>query len=278
MALLRLVAPIAIEDDPAVAAARGLAPSWDGLVRLARARDAAARQRFGIGAMELFHALHGTRDTVADLTSSEALGAVVEGWQDPGLVVDTTSAQEAWNVIAAQLGIAGSVRIERAAAARPRTFVVEPGREVIVVVSAQLDTAVARFELLHELGHAAAALVLDAGVPRVIDEGAAAYVARLMESPSWLPPRWTSDLAVQARHRRNAIAAALDSIERALPELLRVVGQSPPWGLWHDPGAQASYVAAELIADRLHRELGPNPACGEFARALRAERERIDRG
>lgn len=276
LAVLRVVGPIAIEDEPSVAAARRLAPSWEGLVHLAQARDGAARARFGVGAIELLHALHGTREPFATTNANTAVGEVVDGWQVPGPALDANDAQHAWDVVAAQLGLRGAVRIEAAVGARPRTFVVKPGREAIVVASAKLDTPAARFELLHELGHAAAALALDAGVPRVIDEGAAAYVARLMEPPSWLSSRWTSDLAAPARHRRTAIAVALDDIERALPDLPHVTGAAPPLALWHDPGAQASYVMAEAIADRLQRELGPTPARGAFARVLRAERDQID--
>src|SRR6266581_4354542 len=58
-ALLRLVAPIAIEDDPAVARARAEPPSWPGLAALAAARDAVAQRRFGCGAIEWLHRLHG---------------------------------------------------------------------------------------------------------------------------------------------------------------------------------------------------------------------------
>src|SRR5690349_14684127 len=47
LALLRLVAPLVIEDDPVVAAARAKPPSWPGLQELARARDAAAQAKFG---------------------------------------------------------------------------------------------------------------------------------------------------------------------------------------------------------------------------------------
>jgi hypothetical protein len=55
------------------------------------------------------------------------------------------------------------------------------------------------------------------------------------------------------------------------------VGAAPPRALWHDPGAQAAYVAAEAIADRLQRDLGSNPPRGQLARVLGFERARIDR-
>ncbi|MEP6863834.1 MAG: hypothetical protein ABJE66_24620, partial [Deltaproteobacteria bacterium] len=160
---------------------------------------------------------------------------------------------------------------------RPRTFVIEPKREIVVVVPDIIDTPATRFAVLHELGHAAAALVLAAGIPRVVDEAAASYIARLAEPASWLPPRWISDLAAAARLRRTALAAMLDDVERLLPELPQLPGKAPPWALWHDPGSQAAYVAAEAIAERFRQDLGGNPPRGQFARALAAERDRIDR-
>jgi hypothetical protein len=55
-----------------------------------------------------------------------------------------------------------------------------------------------------------------------------------------------------------------------------VPSAKPPWALWHDPGAQSAYVAAEALADRLRSYLGPNPPRGQFVRALELERARID--
>jgi hypothetical protein len=68
----------------------------------------------------------------------------------------------------------------------------------------------------------------------------------------------------------------LDEIERGLPALHDTPGAAPPWALWHDPGAQAAYVEAEVIADRLVHDLGVNPPRGQLARALAAERDRVD--
>src|SRR2546423_950884 len=71
---------------------------------------------------------------------------------------------------------------------------------------------------------------------------------------TWLPARGTGGLAPAARARRLASAQLLDAIERAaisiagLPAALPAV---PPAALFDDPGAQAAYVAAEAIADRL---------------------------
>ena len=111
----------------------------------------------------------------------------------------------------------------------------------------------------------------------------------LAEPPSCLPPRWTSDLAGEARARRTRLAAALDRVERALPDggadrggvarALAALGdpETPAWALWHDPGTQAAYVAADTIASRLRRDLGTSPPRGQLVAALVAERDRIDR-
>jgi hypothetical protein len=278
LALLRLAAPLAIESDVEVARARAATPSWDGLTVLAAARAAVARARFGTGAIELAHRLHGV-DAVAAEGEPPEPGRALEHWQRRDGAVDPAAIDDVWQAIAARLGIAGAVRVDRASSPdiKPRTFVIEPRREVIVVVPAELGTPAARFAVLHELGHAAAALALPAGVPRVLDEAVASYIARLAEPPSWLPARWTSEHALPARHRRGAIATALDWIERALPDVRAPVGAAPPRALWHDPGAQAAYVAAEAIADRLQRDLGSNPPRGQLARVLGFERARIDR-
>ncbi len=274
LALLRLVAPIMIEGDPRVVEARNEPPTWEGLARLAAARDAAARQRFGRGAIELAHVLHGV---AAERVEMGAPGPAIEGWQVRGTPIDHAAILDVWNALASRFDIAGQVRIDRADKAQPRAFVIEPKVEVVVVVPSVIDTPAARFAVLHELGHAIVALALPAGTPRVLDEAAASYIARLAEPPSWLPPRWPSELAGAARRRRTAIAVMLDEIERALPEVADVPGPMPPWALWHDPGAQAAYVQAEVIADRLRSDLGPNPPRGQLVRALELERDRIDR-
>ena len=271
LAVLRIVAPVAIESDPAVAAARAEPPSWPGLVSLARARDAIARKIFECSAIELMHHVHGITGAADD---HDVPGPPIASWHDRDAApLDNAAILDAWNAIAMRLGVAGAVRVDRAnaAATHPRTFVVEPGREVIVVVPAAIASPAARFAVLHELGHAAAALVSPLGLARAIDEGAASFVARLAEAPSWLPPRWTCVLGAAARSRRVAIAATLDDIERLLPDLPQIPSTSaaPPSALWHDPGAQAAYVQAERVADRLRRDLGPNPPRGQFARALR---------
>ena len=273
VALLRLLVPLAIENDPAVTAVRAQPPTWDGLSALTEARNLMSRERFGMDAIALIHRLHGTPDPVVEI---DAPGPMIAGWLDRGHAIDAVAIDDVWHAIATRFGLAGSVRIDRSATASPRTFVIEPLREVIVVVPQVIDSALARYTVLHELGHAAIALVQPPGIPRVLDEACASYIARLGEPPSWLPSRWVCELAVEARLRRFALAVMLDEVERSLPELPQLPGRIPPLALWTDPGAQASYVAAEAIAERLRKELGANPQPGQFARALAAERDRID--
>lgn len=273
LALLRLVAPLVIEDDPAVVVARAMPPTWQHLATLAAQRDAAARARFGLSSIQLAHRLHGVNGARHDLG---APGPAIEGWHERDFAIDHTGIIDAWQAIAARTGVTGTVRVDRSKKAHPRAFVIEPKVEVVIVVPEVIDTPAARFAVLHELGHAVAALALPAGVPRVVDEAAASYIARLAEPPSWLPPRWPSELAAAARRRRTALAAMLDEIERGLPALADTPSNAPPWALWHDPGSQGAYVEAEVIADRLAKDLGPNPPRGQLVRALAAERDRVD--
>jgi len=277
LALLRMVAPIAIEADPAVAAARAAPVSWDALAVLAAARRDAAVARWGRGAIELLHALHGTTGSAAP-GALAALPPAVAGWfTADGDPVGDREIEHVWAAIRARHGVVGIARLYRAAGP-PRTFVVEPGREVIVALPAQVASPAARFAVLHELGHAAAALALAAGIPRVVDEAAAAYVARAIEQPD---DAWHSKAAVPARARRLLLARTLDRLERqieqAAPALADRPAALPPWALWHAPGVQAAYVAAEALADALDRAIGPAPAPGALADALRDHRAPIDR-
>jgi hypothetical protein len=142
------------------------------------------------------------------------------------------------------------------------------------VIPAQITTPAERFTVLHELGHVLAALALSAGVPRIVDEAAAAYVARAIEREG---DPWFSPVAAEARARRGALARVLDRSERAFPATLDRPAERPPWALWHDPGAQAAYAGAEAIADAIEDRVGPTPAPGAVAAALAAQREQIDR-
>jgi hypothetical protein len=272
LALLRLVAPLVIENDPAVFAARSQPVTWPNMQRLAEARDAVARKVFGASSIELLHRLHG----VATTNRIDPPGAPIDGWHAADVTLDQAAIDDVWQQIATRAGVSGALRIERSGKVAPRAFVVEPKREVVIVIPDVVSSPAARFAVLHELGHAVVALAMRPGVPRVVDEAAASYVARLVEPPSWLPPKWPSELAVPARTRRLALAAMLDDVERRLPDLRDPPGTAPTWSLWNDPGAQAAYVVAEDMADRLRTELGPNPPRGQLVRALIAERDRVD--
>lgn len=286
LALLRLVAPLAIEADAGVAAARAAPPSWAALTALAAARRAAARLRLGRDALEVLHRLHGAPAAAID-GDAALLPPPVAAWSVPdGVAVDDRVIERGWRALSARHGVTGTVHIERTVRGRPRTFVVEPAREVIVVVPAQLATPADRFAVLHELGHAVAALALPAGIPRVIDEAVAAYVARGIERPG--DAAWYSPAAGGARARRGLVARRLDQIERQIERRIEhssaggdaaapQIAERPPWALWHDPGAQAAYVAAEALADELDRAIGAAPGPGALAGALAGHRAAIDR-
>jgi hypothetical protein len=292
LALLRLATPVAIEADPAVAAARSAAPTWAGLSALAAARDAAAMARSGRRAIDVLHRLHGSAVDLATLPvgerspgpaaadrESDGVPPPVPGWFEPdGVAVDDRAIARAWDELRARHGVAGALQLDRTSTsgARPRAFVIEPGREVVLAIPAQVATPAARFAVLHELGHAVAALALPAGLPRVVDEAAAAFVARAIERDA---EPWYSALAGAARARRRRLAQVLDRIERALPAppAAPVISERPPWALWHDPGAQAAYVAAEWLADAIEQAIGASPAPGALAAGLTAWSTAIDR-
>ena len=242
LALVRLIAPVAIDDDHRVLAARGAEPTWDAYDRLVAARDVVARECFARPYLEVVHRLHGTPDLSGDAPWPDPIA----GWTEPDGA--RVSIAKAWQVIATRYAIGAGVSIVHADT-RPRAFVVEPRREVIVVVASELRAPADRFAALHELGHAVVAMLVGI-VPRVVDEAAASYVARLVETDRI--PGWFSPLAAAARTRRVALARALDAIERGTGARET---ERPPWALWHDAGAQATYVAAESIADGLGENL-----------------------
>jgi hypothetical protein len=278
LALLRLAVPVVVESEPAVARARAAAPSWTGLAVLAAAREAASRARFGLGFVELAHALHGAPPAgPGPFAGAPPVGPGPReayeppaGWTAPDPAVGAIGPAEieaVWRELARRHGAAGRLQLLASAAARPRAFIVEPGREVIAVVPARVETPAARFAVLHELGHALAGLAAPSALPRAVDEAAASYAARAMEAPAH---PWHSALAAPARARRRALAAILDGIERAGGPVPSDAAR-PPWALWHDPGAQASYVRAEELA-----EAWVEGGEAAFARGLAGEAAAID--
>ena len=137
LAMLRLVAPLMIEDEPTVTAARGEAPSWDGLARLAAARNTVAQTRFGRSALEVMHRLSGVNP---ERIEHDAPGPAIEGWQTPGVALDHSAIVDVWNALASRFGITGQVRIDRSATGRPRAFVIDPKVEVVIVVPSAMYT------------------------------------------------------------------------------------------------------------------------------------------
>lgn len=249
--LLRLVGPVALAAAPAVLAAHAVAepaPTWSDLAALVRAREVAAQVLFGQSALAAMHAWHGVTEHAS--APDPTWPAPLAGW----LADSATPAPPIaplWSQLAALHGIAAPApRISLVPAAYPRCFVIDPPREIQVVL-ASLASPAARFAAVHELGHVIASRLSPTPLPRVVDEAVAAYVARGVEHPGALPPGWYSPLATEARARRLAIAVQLAAIERAAPNIGRFPTDRPPWALWHDPGAQAAYVEAESIADRI---------------------------
>lgn len=204
---------------------------WDELAALAQRRNAAARQRFGVDFLALAHDVYevgaielhptGPARTPPIGAAPVTVDGVVTLWRElselppPAIVV---------------------------ADARPRTFAVRPG-EAIVVVRADA-TVTAWSQVAHELGHAWVAIAgLD--LPRTLDEAVAIAASRLYER--------REPAAARAHDRQETVAHALAAIERDLyadpPHTPPADDRgerlaSPPWALWHDPGAQAAYAAA----------------------------------
>lgn len=262
--LARLVGPSLIEADPSVMRARSVSDrTWPALLALASARDAACRSIVGQPFLETMHVWLGVRATPGTPAAAKphydprlpALDAVppkVAGWDEPDGEPATTL-EALVTYLSREEPLARPIGILRTDA-RPRAFIIEPRREVIVVVPRSFATPRARFEALHELGHAFHALAAKSPPPRVLDEAMAALFARRQEDAAHLPPGWASPLAAPARARRRALAVALAHAEASvargvLPSPLPT--ERPPWALWHDPGAQAVYVAAEATADKL---------------------------
>ncbi|MBL0213139.1 MAG: hypothetical protein IPQ07_04600 [Myxococcales bacterium] len=253
IALLRVVAPIVIERDAGVSAARAAAPTWATYEALVAARDAVANARFGRPARSVLQLLHG-----ADDPDPAELPGPLEGWsadEDRAFDVD-----EIWRTLVERHRVPGELTIVRAEV-RPRAFVVVPGREVHVVVPPRATSRAARFAVMHELGHGVGNLLVGGGLPRVLDEAVASLIARDLEH--------AVPIATRARARRVQLARALAAVERGEVSGTAIAGV-PPWALWHDPAAQAAYVAAEVIADRL-------AVAPDLGRAVADERARIDR-
>lgn len=211
---------------------------WDELRALAGRRNAAARARWGTDFLALAHDVYEVgaielRDTGPARTPP--IGAEAGAVTRDGILA-------LWRELTELAPPAIVV-----ADARPRTFAVRPGEAIVVV---RADATVAAWSAVaHELGHAWVAIA-GLELPRTLDEAVAITASRILER------REPAAARVHARH--ETLAHALAAIERDLygtsPACpLPVAGcqspvqetlLSPPWALWHDPGAQAAYVAA----------------------------------
>jgi len=251
----------AVEADARVIVARAAAPSWDGLRALTSARAAAAR-----GALA---AIVREAAGVRDRFEGAAVPPSVAGYRDDVMpAIDPRSLARIANVLGELHGVA----IDRGAArfaigAEARTFVVEPGRDVRVVVRG--GASLARWsEALHEVGHALVGLASASRPSRADDEGTATWIARHVERAAFVRDVIGADpalaaIARAARARQVAQRAQLAAFEDALldgrgpsvPEVGVTLARPTP-ALWRDPGAQLAYAQADRIADVLDARLG----------------------
>ncbi len=253
--LLRVVAPIVIERDAAVASARAAEPTWDNYLVLSRARNAVAHARFGRSAIEILHRLNGA----ADAGDASAVPEPIAGWNAVGTPLSDRALEEIWDVLDHRYDVIHRPEVVRSDIARPRMFIEDAGSCGTVVIPRTIDTPAKRFAVLHELGHAVLDLSSTYQWSRVYDEAVASLVARLMEVEGELPAGWYSSHAAPARARRTELARWLAAVERDVFATEGATRPPPfervPWALWHDPAAQAAYVAAESLADRIAARL-----------------------
>ncbi len=230
---------------------QGDAPTWgDWRARLA-ALDAAVPPSF-VAAMRI---AHGASDShVAPSSTDAATVAQRALWLAPRSPMTAASVATVWLLLAKRYEISEAVARAvtfRFDAAHGQCNVVVPGR-VIEVWLRSGPSAGAWHDCLHELGHALVALCCAHDVPRAVDEAAADIIAAQLVSAASAHEPWPlagfADLvhvAQHMRHHRDGITQRLAAAE--------VTGQptattAPPWALWHDPGAQAAYVAAGQLA------------------------------
>jgi hypothetical protein len=198
------------------------------------------------------------------LAAPGAAGAAgaVDAWQlDPGALVR--------RVCAVHEVDPGVIRVELARGDAPvpgRTFIVEPRTDVRIRVWWRPGASVrgvARV-LLHELGHGLRA-ALSAELPAAAeDEGVAAWTASLLEREAFVEDvvgvaaDHAAAIAAAERTARGRRRARLGALAHAELAFYRHAGP-PPWRAplpWTDPGASASYAAAERVRERLDRGLG----------------------
>lgn len=253
LALLQRHAPLWIEHEPAVAAARLATPSWAAYRRLRAAQDAIADELFGAAWIDVMRWHGGVPPE--PLPAPAAIPAMTPGWATGSLPLPWRPVIAGWQreVLPSLLG-GREISIDVAfSAARPHAHVA-PGPRVELRLRDERDMPRAWFQLLHELGHAAAALLAaPAALPRAVDEAVAAWTARHLEEAEAAPglPSYATAPALHAaeRARRTAVAGALAHLESQHHAGDGGGAAGLPWALWHDGGAQAAYLHAELIAE-----------------------------
>jgi hypothetical protein len=294
-------APDWIDQAPVVAAARLAPASWTAYRKLRAVQDVLAEQLFGASpdatsGSPTGAALDATWIDVmrwhggvpaGELPAPSAIPAMAPAWIVGSLALPWRAWIDAFErsvlpalVAAAPVAWFGGPRaIEIGfSAERPRTRVA--GGRLSIGLRDERDMPRAWFQLLHELGHAVAAVLAPAGgTPRAVDEAVASWLARHLEEPGSVPAlpqhAYAPALHGDERARREAVAIALAHLEthahggdeREPPAAAS--GAGLPWALWHDGGAQPSYLHAERIAARWWSEglrLGSNAAA--IARAV----------
>jgi hypothetical protein len=270
--VLQRWAPAWIDQAPVVAAARLAPPSWAAYRKLRAAQDALASQTFDVSWIDVMRWHGGV--PAGELPAPSAIPAMAPAWLVGSLplpwrawidALERAVLPELFEASAAMLGSAtgsafgGSRTVEiEFSAARPRTRV--EGRRIAIGLRDQRDMPRAWFQLLHELGHAVAAILAPAGgVPRAVDEAVASWLARHLEEPGSAPAlplhAYAPALHAGERARREAVAIALAHLETHAHggedrEAPAAENAGLPWALWHDGGAQPAYLHAERIATR----------------------------
>jgi len=262
--LWRMVVRGTVERDPGVRQAAAVAGEA-GLRALLAARERAARALGWPGFLPLAHALEELEAEANQVVGGPSAAPDQAPDAPVAPLVDTGRrrlAELGLPVDRARIDVGGTVG---------RCYPLAPPHEVCVVVPA---TARPRL-VFHELGHAVYALGLAAGLPwslarapaRCLEEAVAELVADLADpdDPSQRDLRQRRRLGWRRARAGLEAAAYRDpdaDLERRLRDLVDEHVAAPPPGPWHaldhlrvDPGAQASYLAAEHVRAALAARL-----------------------
>ncbi|MBP9088598.1 MAG: hypothetical protein KBG15_20920 [Kofleriaceae bacterium] len=246
----------------------GDAPTWADWRARHVALDAAVPPSF-VAAMSLAHGGVGSPPVPnVVLESIEAQRAL---WLAPRLPMTRINVATVWRGLAERYGIAEGLANAvtfSLDASHGQCHVLVPGRAVAVWLRGGASAA-AWHDCLHELGHAVVALCTVHDVPRTVDEAAADLIAAQLVDPARAPGGGLLDdfadlvhVAAQMRQHRTAVAQRL-AVAEATGQSTAAAG--PPWALWHDPGAQAAYVAAaQLVMSSLPNGCADRGALREF--------------